>query len=342
MAVPTLRWTDEGLCIIDQRLLPGEYREITLDTTEAVCDAIKTLAVRGAPAIGAAAAYGVVVAAKEQTDIEYVRYAVERLRATRPTAVNLFMALDRMDAIIGDAFDSPDPVGILLDAACEIHREDEKLCRRLSQHGAELLQDGDTVLTHCNAGGLATSGYGTALGVIYAAIEEGKRISVFADETRPLLQGARLTAWELAQSGVPVTVICDNMAGVVLRQGWIDHVITGADRIAANGDAANKIGTYGLSVLAREHGVPFYVAAPLTSFDFSLEDGSLIPIEERDPAEIHTILGSQSAPYNVNFYNPAFDVTPAGNITAIITEMGVARQPYGPILGEWHLNNVRN
>lgn len=342
MAVSTLRWTDNGLCIIDQRLLPGEYREIILATTDDVCDAIKTLAVRGAPAIGVAAAYGVVVGAQEQTDIEHVRSAAVRLRATRPTAVNLFMALDRMDAIIDDAFDGSDPVETLLEAAREIHREDDELCRRLSKHGASLLNDGDTVLTHCNAGGLATSGYGTALGVIYAAVEEGKRISVYADETRPLLQGARLTAWELARSGVPVTVICDNMAAVVLRQGRINHVITGADRITANGDAANKIGTYGLSILAREHDVPFYVAAPLTSFDFTLSGGDQIPIEERDPAEIHTILGSQTAPYNVNFYNPAFDVTPAENITAIISEMGVAQQPYGPILGEWRDNNDRN
>ncbi|MFC1606342.1 S-methyl-5-thioribose-1-phosphate isomerase [Candidatus Latescibacterota bacterium] len=336
MPVDTLSWRkDSGLDIIDQRLLPVTEKRILLTTTDEVCEAIRTLAVRGAPAIGVAAAYGVVVSAIEHPDRDYVKSSMKQLRGTRPTAVNLFYALDKMDTVIDEAFDSHDPVNVLLDMARAIHEEDDRICRELSFHGAELLSDGDTVLTHCNAGGLATSGYGTALGVIYAATEQGKKISVYADETRPLLQGARLTAWELARNHIDVTVICDNMAAAVLRSGKVDHVIVGADRIASNGDAANKIGTYGLSINAREHEVPFYVAAPLTSFDFTLASGDDIPIEERSPSEIHTIFGSQVAPQDVSFYNPAFDVTPWANITAIISEKGVARQPYGPVLMEW-------
>ncbi len=335
MAIETLSWTDAGLKIIDQRLLPGEERHVVLTTTEDVADAIETLAVRGAPAIGVAAAYGVVVAAMEKTDAGFVRKSIERLRGTRPTAVNLFYALDLMACEVDGAFDSGEPVARLLDAARAVHDEDLKICRMLSEYGAELLDDGDTVLTHCNAGGLATSGYGTALGVVYAAVEAGKRISVYADETRPLLQGARLTAWELHKSGVPVTVICDNMAPVVLRDGRIDHVIVGADRIAANGDAANKIGTYGVSLAARAHGVPFHVAAPLTSFDFDLASGADIPIEERRPEEIHSPGGLVIAPKDVSFYNPAFDVTPAENITTIISEKGRARKPFAETLADW-------
>jgi methylthioribose-1-phosphate isomerase len=335
MPVPTVEWKDSTLYIIDQRLLPITYKIIQLKSTDEVCEAIKTLAVRGAPAIGVAAAYGVVVAAQEKADADFVLDAIAKLRKTRPTAVNLFMALDRMEPVVSDAFDSSDPVAFLLEQARGIHEEDDRLCRTLSKNGAELLSDGDTVLTHCNAGGLATSGYGTALGVVYAAVESGKKISVYSDETRPLLQGARLSSWELQQSGVEVTVICDNMAGVVMREGRIGHVIVGADRIAANGDTANKIGTYTVSVLAREHGIPFYVAAPLTTFDFSLESGEGIPIEERGPDEIHTVFGSQVAPLDVSFYNPAFDVTPADNITSIITEAGVARAPFEEKLAEW-------
>jgi len=308
MPIKTLEWKDhEGLEIIDQRLLPLTEKYILLTTTKDVAEAIKSLAVRGAPAIGVAAAYGVVVAAIEKTDREHVRNSIALLRETRPTAVNLFHALDKMSAELSDAFASADPVGRLLECAHSLYEEDMKICRTLSGYGAQLLADGETVLTHCNAGGLATTGYGTALGIIYAAQKDGKRISVFADETRPLLQGMRLTAWELSKNGVPVTVICDSMASEV----------------------------YGLSLSAREHGVPFYVAAPLTSFDFSLSSGNDIPIEERDPAEIHSPFGSRMAPEGVSFYNPAFDITPAENISAIISEKGVARPPFETSLKSW-------
>jgi len=336
MPVETLKWREEGLDIIDQRLLPLLEKRVILTSVAQVCEAIETLAVRGAPAIGVAAAYGVVIAAGEKTQEAHVRSAIRRLRETRPTAVNLFLALDFMQKSVEEAFASGDPVKILLARAHALFDEDQRICRELSRHGAELLSDGDTVLTHCNAGGLATTGYGTALGVIYAAAEQGKRISVFADETRPLLQGARLTAWELRKNGIPVTVICDSMAADVLRRGWIDHIIVGADRIAANGDTANKIGTYGLSVLAREHDVPLYVAAPLTSFDFSMASGETIPIEERRESEISKFAGVQVTPEGVSFYNPSFDVTPARNIAAIISEMGVARPPFTPTLHLWN------
>jgi methylthioribose-1-phosphate isomerase len=335
MQVETCKWKEQGLEIIDQRLLPAEEKRVLLTTAEQVAEAIETLAVRGAPAIGVAAAYGVVIAARENTDEAYVLSAIERLKRTRPTAVNLYNALDKMTEVLSDAFNSNDPAGRLLERAHSIFEEDIKICRTLSEHGAQLLNDGDTVLTHCNAGGLATSGFGTALGIVYVAVEEGKKISVYADETRPLLQGARLTAWELSKSGVPVTVICDNMAADVLRRRKIDHVIVGADRIAANGDTANKIGTYGLSICARVHNVPFYVAAPLTSFDFSLNSGIEIPIEERDPKEIHSPFGTRITPENVSFYNPAFDVTPAENITVIISEKGIARHPLDIALESW-------
>ena len=335
MPVETLKWTDDGLVIIDQRLLPLKEQYLTLKTAEEVCEAIATLAVRGAPAIGVAAAYGVVIAVQEKPDEDHVSTAIERLRKTRPTAVNLFHALDIMEKNLDTAFASDDPVSELLEVAGNIYKEDLLICRALSEHGAQLLSNGDTVLTHCNAGGLATSGYGTAVGIVYAALEEGKHISVYADETRPLFQGARLTVWELAKNGVEVTVICDNMAAEVLRQGRINHVIVGADRIASNGDSANKIGTYGLSITAREHGIPFYVAAPLTSFDFSLKSGGEIPIEERDAFEIYRAWGLSSAPDGVSFYNPAFDVTPAKNISAIISEKGVARPPFDDIIESW-------
>ncbi len=335
MSIETLKWIGTGLEIIDQRLLPVQEKRLILTTADSVCDAVRTLAVRGAPAIGVAAAYGVVVASLEKTDREYVLSAIDSLRRTRPTAVNLFYALDSMKAVIDDAFNSSDPVGILLERARTIHTEDIRICRELSFHGASLLGDGDTVLTHCNAGGLATSGYGTALGIIYAAAEQGKNISVFADETRPLLQGGRLTAWELARNDIDVTVICDNMAAVVLCKRLINHVIVGADRIAANGDAANKIGTYGLSVMAKEHHVPLYVAAPLTSFDFSLTSGSDIPIEERDPNEIYDIWSPGHKTPGVKYYNPAFDITPATHISAIISEKGIAHFPFEDTFALW-------
>lgn len=335
MAIETLAWREEGLEIIDQRLLPLEEKRILCTTVEETARAIETLAVRGAPAIGVAAAYGVVVAALESCKIEYVRSSIERLARTRPTAVNLFHALDAMSAVLADAFDASDPVKCLLERAREFHEEDIRICRRLSENGAGLLKDGATVLTHCNAGGLATSGYGTALGVIYAAKEQGKKISVYADETRPLLQGARLTAWELMKNDIPVTVICDNMAAVVMARKSIDCVIVGADRIAGNGDTANKIGTYGLSIIAKEHAVPFYIAAPMTTFDFTIHSGNDIPIEERDPSEVSSPYGTRTTPYGVSIYNPSFDVTPAGNITAIITEKGVAVQPLSQTLEAW-------
>jgi len=334
--VETIVWTERGLVILDQRLLPIEEKYLLLATVSEICAAIRLLAVRGAPAIGVAAAYGVVTAYRENNDEHNVRESISLLRKTRPTAVNLFHALDVMERCLDTAFTSSDTERVLLERARAIQEEDIQVCRELARYGAGLLTDGDTVLTHCNAGGLATSGYGTALGVIYAAMDEGKTINVYVDETRPLLQGGRLTSWELARNGVKVTVICDSMAAEVLRQGRIDYVIVGADRIAANGDTANKIGTYGLSVLAREHSVPFYVAAPLTSFDFTLKTGGEIPIEERDPGEIYRVYGLSQAPEGVSFYNPAFDVTPAGNISAIISEKGIARPPFADALARWN------
>lgn len=335
MNIQTVRWDDGALVILDQRLLPLREEYLSLGTTEDVCEAIRTMAVRGAPAIGVAAAYGVVVAALERAEPDYVREAIRKLEKTRPTAVNLFYALKTMEDTLEEAFSSPDPAARLLKCAHEVFEEDILMCRTLSRYGADLLADGDTILTHCNAGGLATAGWGTALGIVYAAVVSGKRISVYADETRPLLQGGRLTAWELEKSGIPVTVICDNMAAEVLRQGRINHVIVGADRIAANGDTANKIGTYGVSIAAREHDVPFMVAAPLTSFDFTLSSGSDIPIEERDAREIYHLWDPLRLKTGVTFYNPAFDVTPAANITAIVSERGVARRPLDRSLATW-------
>ncbi len=336
--VETVKWTENGLVIINQRMLPMEEKYITLKTTEDVCNAIETLEIRGAPAIGVAAAYGVVIAVREEPDKEHVLSSIERLRKTRPTAINLFHALDIMEKKLDDAFASGEPEAKFLELADDIYEEDMQICRSLSKNGSALLSDGDTVLTHCNAGGLATSGYGTALGIVYAALEDGKRISVYVDETRPLLQGGRLSAWELSKNKVQVTVICDNMAAEVLRQGRIDYVIVGADRIVANGDSANKIGTYGLSIAAREHGVPFYIAAPLTSFDFSLKSGREIPIEERNPAEIYSLWGMSEQTDGISFYNPAFDVTPARNISAIISEKGIAKPPFDAVLESWRLD----
>ena len=339
MNFETLSWDGDGLRILDQRRLPREERYQTLTSTEAVAEAIETLAVRGAPAIGVTAAYGVVVAAMESPKREHIARAIDRLRRTRPTAVNLFTALDRMIECLDAAFDSPDPTAFILEEARAFHEQDVRLCLAISSYGAELLADGDTVLTHCNAGALATSGCGTALGVIYEACEQGKNIAVITDETRPLLQGAHLSAWELARNDVPVTVICDNMAAVMMKKGLVNHVIVGADRIAANGDTANKIGTYGLSISARAHDVPFYVAAPFTTFDFSLSTGEGIPIEERAADEVGSFNGIQTIPPDASVYNPAFDVTPASNITAIITEHGVARPPFDETFNRWRANS---
>jgi methylthioribose-1-phosphate isomerase len=301
------------------------------------------LQVRGAPAIGIAAAYGVVIAAQQAVASPPAQFRsqveadIERLARTRPTAVNLFWALDQMSAVL-DAHPDAEPAtlrDLLLQEAERICAEDQAICRRLGHHGAALLRHGDQVITHCNAGGLATADYGTALGIIYAAQEERKQLTVFADETRPLLQGSRLTAWELMHNGVDVKVICDNMAAAVMRREKIDCVIVGADRIAANGDVANKIGTYGLAILARAHDIPFYVAAPISTLDMQRASGDQIPIEERGAEEISCGFGQRTAPQGVEVYNPAFDVTPNDLVSAIITEKGVARRPFAALLRQW-------
>jgi len=336
MPIETLRWTDDGLELIDQTKLPGEFTYLTCRTPEDVHDALRRLVVRGAPAIGVAAAYGLLLGLKDKIPSPKDDFAAtlgetaEYLKTARPTAVNLFWAIDRMLSAAEAAGDLEPPglYGVLGREADVIREEDRESCRSLGRFGAELLRDGATVLTHCNAGALATVDYGTALGVVYAAVESGKRISVYADETRPLLQGARLTAWELGESGVPVTLICDDMAATVMAQGRIDAVVVGADRIAANGDTANKIGTLGLAILAQYYLVPFYVAAPMSTVDFNVSSGEGIPIEERSPGEVRGFDGCETAPDGVEVYNPAFDVTPARLINAIITDRGVARSPF--------------
>jgi len=333
--IETLSWTGAAagcLKLIDQTLLPTELREIDCRTIETVWEAIKTLRVRGAPAIGIAAAYGVCVGLQTvgpnpnvETLFERLDEVVKYLASSRPTAVNLFWALDRMKTK-AKSFQTaapPEILAALFEEAKAIHEEDRAICRAIGKFGQTLTKDGGSYLTHCNAGGLATADYGTALAVFFAATEAGKTIHVFADETRPLLQGARLTAWELRQRKIDVTLICDSMASLVMRQGKVDAVFVGADRIAANGDTANKIGTYGVAVATKAHGIPFYVAAPLSTFDLTLENGSLIPIEERDPKEISYSFGKQMVPDGVRIYNPAFDVTPAPLITGIVTEKGI-------------------
>lgn len=341
MAVATLRWRDGRLTIIDQTLLPATFKEIPLDTLEAVWEAIKVLRVRGAPAIGVCAAFGVLVGVKQKNPadasgvIAAVHESADYLATSRPTAVNLFWSLDRMKRVAdeyapGNAGRQPgkDLIARIEAEAVAILEEDKRICRAIGEHGAPLIRDGDGVLTHCNAGGLATADYGTALAVMFRAHELGRRFHVFAGETRPLLQGARLTAWELMQAGIDATLICDNMAAQVMREGRVQLVIVGADRIAANGDAANKIGTYGVALIAKAHGVPFYVAAPFSTFDCTLDTGGDIPIEQRDPREITHGFGKQTAPGGVNVYNPAFDVTPHELIAGIITEKGLLHPPY--------------
>ena len=343
----TVYWaeTDPGPVVrmIDQTRLPGELALMDCASVEEVCEAIKTLRVRGAPAIGCAAALGLALAAHitEAASTEQLREAVAQARddlaATRPTAVNLFWALDRMMEVAGQAADleAQQFRARLLEEAQAIVADDLDRCRRIGQNGAHLIPDGANILTHCNAGALATAGYGTALGVIRAAHEQGKEIHVWVDETRPLLQGARLTAWELVQEGIPCTVICDNVGASLMRQGRVDCIVVGADRIAANGDTANKIGTYMLAVLAQHHEVPFYVAAPLSTVDFELRSGEEIPIEERQPEEISHVAGRLDEPIcpdDVDIYNPAFDVTPHELITAIITDRGVAEPPFSASL----------
>jgi len=318
MQVTPIIWRGDALDLLDQRLLPRETTYVACRDAREVAAAIRDMVVRGAPAIGVSAAFGLALAAMRGDD---VRAAAAELRATRPTAVNLMWALDRMLAVHARG-------GDLAAEAVKIFDEDVAACRRIGRFGAELLGDSATVLTHCNAGALATAGYGTALGVIRAAVEGGKRVAVFADETRPYLQGARLTAWELHQEGIDVTLITDSMAGHFFQLGTFDAVVVGADRIAANGDAANKIGTYTVAVLAKAHGVPFYVAAPLSTIDVGCPNGAAIPIEERSAAEVTQIAGTRVAPEGVAVRHPAFDVTPAALITAIITDRGVLRAPY--------------
>jgi len=318
----TIQWTGAGVVMIDQRRLPREEVFVTCRTYQEVAEAIRNMTIRGAPAIGVAAAMGVALGAQQGADFETVCLT---LAATRPTAVNLFWAIERMRRIRATCNGN---IARLVEEAKQIRLEDIAVCEAIGRNGADLVPDGKTVLTHCNAGALATAGYGTALGVIRSAISAGKKIDVFADETRPFLQGARLTAWELQHDGIPVKIITDNMAGHFLHSGRIGCVVVGADRIAANGDVANKIGTYSLAVLAKENGVPFYVAAPISTLDLKIASGKEIPIEQRAAEEVTHVFGVPVAPQNVGVENPAFDVTPARYVTAIVTERGVARAPY--------------
>ena len=336
MPIPTIEWADGRIHLIDQTLLPNKFNQIYCDDVESVWEAIKSLRVRGAPAIGIAGALGAVLGIWRSEVTNYPDFAAELKKVTdylatsRPTAVNLFWALERIrqTAEKHKNLEISQLKNVLLDEAQRIIEEDRARCRAIGQHGLDLIRNGDTILTHCNAGGLATSDYGTALAVMFSAHESGKNISVYADETRPLLQGARLTAWELMQAGIDVTLICDNMAAQVMKEGKIQSVIVGADRIAANGDTANKIGTYNVAILANAHDIPFYVAAPTSTLDLSLETGDLIPIEQRAAEEVTEGFGSRTAPEGVKVYSPAFDVTPAHLITAIITEKGIAHPPY--------------
>jgi len=308
--------------LLDQRLLPGEERWLTLDTADGVAEAIRTLAVRGAPAIGVAAAYGLAAEARRVDDLGALRAAAERMARARPTAVNLAWAVRRVSARFHEG-----PEAVLAEAQA-IRDEDEAACRRIGALGAALLPRGARVLTHCNAGALATAGYGTALGVVRAAVEAGNPVQVYAGETRPFLQGARLTAWELQRDGIPVTLLTDGMAGWLMARGEIGAVVVGADRIARNGDVANKIGTYALAVLAAHHRIPFYVAAPWSTVDLETSSGEAIPIEERSGDEVTFVGGVRIAPVGVPARYPAFDVTPAALVTAIVTERGVVRAPY--------------
>ena len=340
--IPTLAWTPEGVRFIDQTRLPLEESYVLAMTYEQVADVIVTMVVRGAPAIGVSAAYGVALGALRTKAAKAQEFAPEfaricaRLAGTRPTAVNLFWAIDRMKrlfaALLAAGATLAQIQGKLLAEAHAMYEEDITACKKMGAFGGALLPDEGGVLTHCNAGALATCGYGTALGVIRSAIEQGKRIHVFADETRPFLQGARLTAWELMADHIPTTVICDNMAASLMRAGKIQAVVVGADRIAANGDVANKIGTYNVAILAKEHGLPFYVAAPWSTIDLATPTGDSIPIEERPAIEVTHHGGKQLTPNGVGIRNPAFDVTPARYITAIITERGVLRAPYNESL----------
>ncbi len=335
MTVQPLEWLGDRLKILDQTRLPQEEVYLELDDYRDVASAIVELKVRGAPAIGVAGAYAVALgalkidsASKNEFMLGF-RQVTREIAETRPTARNLFMAIERMESVVKAVMEVEEIKKALVREAEKIHSFEVEATEKLSRFGADLIKDGFTILTHCNTGPLATTGYGTALGVIINAARQGKRVKVFADETRPLLQGARLTTWELQKAGIPVILITDNMAGYFMSKGQIDCVITGADRIAANGDTANKIGTYPVAVLAKEHGIPFYIAAPTTTIDISLKTGSEIPIEQRSPEEVTHIRGVQIAPAGTEVQNPAFDVTPHKYITAIITERGVITKPYG-------------
>ncbi|MEW6376995.1 MAG: S-methyl-5-thioribose-1-phosphate isomerase [Thermodesulfobacteriota bacterium] len=336
MEFKTIEWKGDHIRILDQRRLPQEIRYLDCRDASSVAQAIRTMAIRGAPAIGVAAAMGIALAAKKAKFIQpgaFVK-AVEKvcheMRQTRPTAVNLFWAVNRMERILDEVHSCgvEETKARLEREACWIYEEDLKVNRKIGENGKALIRNQDGVLTHCNAGALATAGYGTALGVILAAWAEGKRFRVFVDETRPLLQGARLTAWELAQEKIPVTVLTDNMAGWLMKQGKINLVLVGADRIARNGDAANKIGTYNLAVLSRWHNIPFYVAAPTSTLDLTLASGLDIPIEERAPEEVTHVGGYRITPKGIQVFNPAFDVTPHSLIEGIITEKGILRKPF--------------
>jgi methylthioribose-1-phosphate isomerase len=340
--LPTIEWKDDAVVMIDQRKLPASEVYVTCKTANDVAKAIKTMVIRGAPAIGVAAAMGIAVGmvrsratGTKQFTTEFQK-SCELMAGTRPTAVNLFWAIERMKKAFAAAAQDGQSVDEikrrLVDEARAIHDEDVQSCKTMGAHGAGLVPESARILTHCNAGALATAGYGTALGVIRAAAEQGKTIAVLADETRPFLQGARLTAWELVRDGINTTVITDNMAGAMMRLGQVDLVVVGADRIAANGDVANKIGTYSVAVLAHEHEIPFYVAAPLSTVDLNTPDGSLIPIEERNDREVTHVGATRLTPDGAHIRNPAFDVTPAKYVTAIITERGIARAPFAESL----------
>jgi len=330
----TIQWTPEGVVMIDQTRLPAEETYVTCRDYLQVGDAIRTMVIRGAPAIGVAAAMGVALgiagADSARSLDEQMEIICAELASTRPTAVNLFWGISRMKKLYAKLRGLPYEAvrDALIREAILVREEDIAINRAIGRHGADLIPDGSIVLTHCNAGALATAGYGTALGVIRAAVESGKKIAVYADETRPFLQGARLTVWELQHDGIPATLITDNMAGHFLHSGKIGCIVVGADRIAANGDVANKIGTYSVAVLAKENNVPFYVAAPISTLDLTLADGTGIPIEERNAREVTHVFGTRVAPVGTEVRNPAFDVTPNRYVTAIITEKGVARAPY--------------
>ena len=340
--LPTIEWRTDSVVMIDQRKLPASETYVTCKTATDVAKAIKTMVIRGAPAIGVAAAMGIALGMLKSKATGTKQFTTEfqktcdLMAGTRPTAVNLFWAIERMKRTFADAAQggcSVDELKQRLVAdAQRIHDEDVASCRAMGAHGATLVPDTARILTHCNAGALATAGYGTALGVVRAAVEQGKKIAVMADETRPFLQGARLTAWELVKDGIDTTVITDNMSASMMRLGHVDLVVVGADRIAANGDVANKVGTYGVAVLAKEHGIPFYVAAPISTVDLGTADGDGIPIEERNAREVTHVGKSRVTPEGAHIRNPAFDVTPAKFVTAIITERGIARAPYSESL----------